>query len=68
MLKCGGADFDLYGRFGTLPSLDEYDFIGYSSGGEDLYYDYPVSGILQLLVHSYAGVGHYDLTVELEYN
>ncbi len=68
ILQCGGVDFDLYGRFGEIPSLDDYDFIGYTGEGENLYYDYPIPGILQLMVHSYSGTGHYDLTVKFEYN
>ncbi|TFG34432.1 hypothetical protein EU527_03195 [Candidatus Thorarchaeota archaeon] len=68
VLTCGGADFDLYGRFGERPSIDEYDFIGYSSEGENVYYDYPESGILHLMVRSYSGIGHYNLLVELEYS
>lgn len=67
VLKCSGVDFDLYGRFGDLPTLDDYDFIGYESGGENLYYEYPIAGLLQLMVHSYSGVGHYDLSIEFEY-
>ncbi len=68
VLKCSGVDFDLYGRFGDLPTLDDYDFIGFTTGGEDVYYDYPEPGILQIMVHSYSGIGHYDLIIEFEYN
>lgn len=68
ILKCPGVDFDLYGRIGELPSRNEYDFIGYSTGGENIYYDYPESGILHLMVYSYSGIGHYNLIVEFEYS
>lgn len=68
ILQCGGVDFDLYGRFGELPTSSEYDFRGYNSGGEDLFFDYPEPGIMHLMVYSYSGIGHYDLFIELEYS
>jgi len=67
VLNCPGNDFDLYGRWGELPSSDVYDIIGYASGGEDFNYDYPEPGILHLMVTSYSGIGHYDLIIEFEY-
>ncbi|TFG27611.1 hypothetical protein EU528_12545 [Candidatus Thorarchaeota archaeon] len=67
VLTCPGVDFDLYGRFGKLPSTNYYDFKGYQLGGEDVYYDYPDPGIWHLMVHSYSGVGHYDLILEFGY-
>ena len=67
VLNCPGSDFDLYGRWGELPSLSVYDFRGYDSGGENLNYDDPEPGIWHLMVRSYSGIGHYDLIIEFEY-
>ena len=64
ILKCPGNDFDLYGSYGELPSTNDYYFRGYESGGENFNYDYPDPGIWHLMVHSYSGVGHYDLIIE----
>ncbi|MBN2228554.1 MAG: hypothetical protein JW779_03100 [Candidatus Thorarchaeota archaeon] len=68
ILTCGGSDFDLYGRLSVTPTTFEYDFRGYESGGEDLYYDEPAEGIWHLMVRSYSGIGHYDLMIEIEYS
>ncbi|GAG78153.1 unnamed protein product [marine sediment metagenome] len=67
VLTCPGNDFDLYGRWGELPSSDDYDFRGYESGGENLNYDEPEPGIWHLMVTSYSGIGHYDIIIEFEY-
>jgi len=68
ILNCGGSDFDLYGSFRVTPTTSSYDFQGYDVGGEDLYYENPQSGIWHLMVHSYEGIGHYDLIVVIEYS
>jgi hypothetical protein len=68
ILNCGGSDFDLYGAFHITPTMDSYDFQGYDVGGEDLYYENPQSGIWNLMVYSYEGIGHYDLVVTIEYS
>ncbi len=68
VLKCPGSDFDLYGRYDELPSLSAYDFRGYLSGGEDLYYSDPQPGIWHLMVSSFSGTGHYDLIIEFGYS
>ena len=67
VLNCPGVDFDLYGSLGKLPSIDEYEILGYDSGGEDFYYEDPEPGIWHLMVHSYSGTGQYDLIIEFEY-
>jgi len=67
VLNCPGNDFDLYGRWGELPSLSVYDFRGFVNGGENLNYDDPEPGIWHLMVSSFAGIGHYDLFIEFEY-
>lgn len=67
VLNCPGKDFDLYGRIGELPTTSDYDFLGYESGGENINIDEPEPGIWHLMVHSYSGIGHYDLIIEFEY-
>ena len=67
VLNCPGKDFDLYGKMGEVPTTVLYDFRGYESGGEDVYYDYPDPGIWHLMVYSYSGIGHYDLIIEFDY-
>ena len=68
VLNCPGKDFDLYARLGVVPTLSFYNFRGYTSGGEDIYYDLPEAGIWHIMVHAYSGTGHYDLIIEFEYN
>ena len=67
VLNCPGGDFDLYGRWGELPSTSVYDFRGFENGGEDFHYDDPEPGIWHLMVNPYSGFGHYDLFIEFEY-
>ena len=67
VLNCPGKDFDLYGRIGELPTTSDYDFLGYESGGENINIDEPEPDIWHLMVHSYSGIGHYDLIIEFEY-
>ncbi|MHA1135066.1 MAG: hypothetical protein ACTSSE_01110 [Candidatus Thorarchaeota archaeon] len=67
ILECPGVDFDLYGSYGELPSTENYDIIGYSSTGENFYHENPEPGIWHLMIHSYSGMGHYDLIIEFEY-
>lgn len=67
ILKCGWSDFDLYGRFDNVPSRTYYDFSGINSGGENFHYGDPEMGILNLMVYSYSGYGHYDLIIEFDY-
>ena len=35
VLECGSADFDTYGKAGSEPTTSNYDWRGYTSGGED---------------------------------
>jgi len=67
VLNCPGSDFDLYGRLEKIPTISLYDFRGYQTGGEDIYYGFPEPGIWHLLVDSYSGIGHYDLIIEFDY-
>jgi hypothetical protein len=65
VLNCGSADFDLYGRLGAEPTTSTYDWRGYTTGGEDVTYDFPGQGTWYIMVRSYSGTGAYDLTVTL---
>jgi hypothetical protein len=67
VLNCGSADFDLYGRLGAEPTTSTYDWRGYTTGGEDILYDFPGAGTWYIMVRSYSGTGAYDLTVTLDY-
>ncbi|TFH07562.1 MAG: hypothetical protein E4H14_08210 [Candidatus Thorarchaeota archaeon] len=67
VLNCPGKDFDLYGKLGEIPTISLYDFRGYQTGGEDVYYDHPDSGIWHLMVRSFSGIGQYDLIIEFDY-
>jgi FlaG/FlaF family flagellin (archaellin) len=67
VLNCGSNDYDLYGRLGAEPTTSTYDWRGYTTGGEDVLYDYPGEGTWYIMVRSYSGSGVYDLTVTLTY-
>ena len=66
VLNCGSSDFDLYGRLGTEPTTSTYDWRGYTTGGEDVTFDFPGAGTWYIMVRSYSGTGAYDLTVTLD--
>jgi hypothetical protein len=65
VLTCGSADFDLYGRLGSEPTLTTYDWRGYTSGGEEVTYELPGTGTWYIMVQVYSGSGSYGLTVTL---
>jgi hypothetical protein len=65
VLNCGSADFDLYGRLGAEPTTSTYDWRGYTTGGEDVTFDFPGAGTWYIMVRVYSGSGDYDLTVTL---
>ena len=63
------ADFDVYARYGEIPTLSEYDIRGYSSSSyesEELYQ--PSSGTWFIRVNSYSGSGTYTLTVFVSFS
>jgi hypothetical protein len=68
VLTCGSSDFDVYGRLGAEPTTSNYDWRGYTSGGEDVDYDSPGAGTWYIMVRSYSGTGSYDLTVTIDYD
>ncbi len=63
VLTCGNDDFDLYGKSGSAPTTSNYDWRGYTSGGEDVTTNNPRAGRHYLLVQRYSGYGSYELTV-----
>jgi len=65
VLTCGTADFDLYGKLGSEPTLSTYDWLGYTSGGEEVTMDLPGAGTWYIMVQVYSGTGAYSLTVTL---
>jgi hypothetical protein len=67
VLNCGNEDYDLYGKHGSEPTTSNYDWRGYTYGGEDVHYANPASGWWYIMVRSYSGSGAYDLTVTLSW-
>ncbi|MGY5877202.1 MAG: PPC domain-containing protein [Candidatus Thorarchaeota archaeon] len=62
-------DFDLYGRYGSSPSTDVYDWRGFSGDAdEDVTHENPSSGTWYIMVHSFDGSGTFYLTVTIEYS
>lgn len=63
------ADFDIYVRYGEIPTLSDYDIRGYSSSSnEDEEILQPLSGTWFIIVNSYDGSGFYTLTVYVSYS
>ncbi|UCE11104.1 MAG: hypothetical protein JSW61_03980 [Candidatus Thorarchaeota archaeon] len=60
------ADFDVYGRLGEPPTIDDYDWRGFSTTGEDVSFSHPSPGTWYIMVHSWRGSGTYTLTVWIE--
>jgi predicted amidophosphoribosyltransferase len=68
VLSCpSGADFDLYGMFGSYPTTSNYNWCGVTGDGEDVTYSYPNIGYCYIMVTSYSGNGTYQLTVTVTY-
>jgi hypothetical protein len=68
VLNCpAGSDFDLYGKYGSYPSISYYDWSGTTSAGEDVTHSYPTSGTWYIMVTSFSGNGTYSLTVTIDY-
>ena len=68
VLNCGNNDYDLYGKLGSQPTTSDYDWRGYTYGGEDVTYNNPGEGTWYIMVRSYSGSGAYDLTVTVTYD
>ncbi len=65
ILSCGENDFDLYGALGYTPTTSNYDFRGFSSGGEDLTFETLDPGDWVLMVHAYDGTGPYRIVISM---
>ncbi len=62
-----GADFDLYGRLGSAPTLGTNDWSSTNVGNDDFILPTPPSGRWYIMVYAYSGSGTYQLTVYLSY-
>ena len=58
-----GQDFDLYVRKGEPPTIEEYDYRGYTSLADEKIRIYPLepSADYYVMVHSYRGSGNFTL-------
>ena len=62
-----GEDFDLYVKYGSPPTTEDYDAIGYSnSANEKVVMHSAQPGDYYIMVRSYHGSGDFDLKVETE--
>jgi len=60
----GGADFDLYLKYGSAPTFYSYDVASTSAGSEEtINYTALSSGEVYILVISYSGSGNYTIAV-----
>lgn len=67
ILTCGSNDYDLYIRYDSEPTTDDYDYRGYSGSGEDITVPYPQAGIWYIMVDSFSGSGPYHLSIYVNY-
>ncbi len=57
-----GYDFDLYVKYGDLPTTSDYDGRGYTeSASETVTINNPQAGTYYIMVHSYSGSGTYSI-------
>jgi len=65
-----GEDFDLYLKFGSPPTLDDYDMASTSSASQEQISGFtsPSAGPLYIMVWSYLGSGEYNIQVTLQVN
>ena len=57
-----GADFDLYVKKGSVPTLTDYDARGYTSSADERILVQPIEpGEYYILVHSYRGSGDFTI-------
>ncbi len=58
-----GADFDLYVKKGSNPTVDSYDYRGYTaSADEQVSISSPSSGRYYVMVKAYSGTGSYTIS------
>jgi hypothetical protein len=67
VLECGSSDFDTYGKFGSEPTTSNYDWRGYTGGGEENTISNPQEGRHYIMVDWYSGSGAYTLTATITY-
>ncbi|MCK4822806.1 PPC domain-containing protein, partial [bacterium] len=61
-----GADFDMYVKFGSPATIDDYDIRGYTGLPDENVVVYPTKkGDYYITVHSYRGSGQYRLRTSL---
>ena len=65
VLNIPSGDFDTYGKFNSEPTTSNYDWRGYTSGGESEEVNNPVAGRHYIMVKHYSGSGSYTLTATL---
>ena len=62
-----GEDPDLYVKYGSPPTTEDYDAMGYStSANEKVVIRSAQLGDYYIMVRSYRGSGDFDLKVEME--
>ncbi len=61
-----GVDFDLYVRKGAEPTINDYDYRGYTSSPDERIRIQPAgAGEYFVMVHSYRGAGDFKLKASL---
>ena len=61
-----GADFDIYVRKDEAPTINEYDYRGYTNSADEKIMIHPVEpGDCYTMVRSYRGAGDFVIKVEL---
>jgi hypothetical protein len=60
-----GADFDLYIKLGSNPTLSSYDARGYTSSADETVSITNPSGTYYIMVHAYSGSGSYTIKATL---
>jgi len=62
-----GADFDIYVKKGSVPTLTDYDARGYTPSADERILVQPTDpGEYYILVHSYSGSGDFTIKTVLE--
>ena len=62
-----GEDFDLYVKYGSPPTTEDYDTVGYSSSANEKVVIRPAQpGDYYVMVRSYRGSGDFELRLETE--
>jgi hypothetical protein len=67
VLTQASGDFDTFGKFGSQPTTSNYDWRGYTSGGEDNTIPSPQEGRHYIMVDWWSGDADYTLTATITY-